>query len=65
MVDSVAMADLITNIKKNYLESSVYGVISQSYLTKIQRAISLSMGVFFVKQNQLLYSSYDKLTENN
>ncbi|MBD2395602.1 type II toxin-antitoxin system PemK/MazF family toxin [Cyanobacterium aponinum FACHB-4101] len=46
MVDSVAMADLITNIKKNYLESSVYGVISQSYLTKIQRAISLSMGVF-------------------
>ncbi|MGI0482247.1 type II toxin-antitoxin system PemK/MazF family toxin [Geminocystis sp. CENA526] len=46
MVDSVAMTDLITNIKKNYLESNVYGVISQSSLAKIQRAICLSIGVF-------------------
>lgn len=46
MVDSVAMADFVTNINKSYLESTVYGVINQSLLSKIQRAISLSIGIF-------------------
>jgi mRNA interferase MazF len=46
IVNSVAMADLITNVNKSYLESTVYGVISQLSLQKIQRAISLSIGIF-------------------
>lgn len=46
IVDSAAMADLVTNVKKSYLESSSYGLISQNYLRKIQKAICVSLGIF-------------------
>jgi mRNA interferase MazF len=44
--DSVAMGDLITAIKREYLKQGPYGKLSQARLRAIQQGIQIAIGVF-------------------
>jgi mRNA interferase MazF len=44
--DSLAMADLITAIKREHLKQGPYGNISQARLRAIQQVIQIAIGVF-------------------
>jgi mRNA interferase MazF len=44
--DSLAMADLITAIKREHLKQGPYGNISQARLRAIQQGIQIAIGVF-------------------
>ena len=44
--DSVAMCDVITCIKKQYLEPQPYGKISQKCFEQILQAIQITIGIY-------------------
>lgn len=45
-VESVAMCDVMTNIEKKYLERGPYGEITPESFARIQRAISIAIGIY-------------------
>jgi mRNA interferase MazF len=46
LVDSLALCDNISAIRKIYLEQDPYGAISSESLQKIQQAIQIAIAVF-------------------